>query len=153
MGYYSQVTITMYKNDLVELVRSAKENQSYAYDLIKYAKILTHSSDENVLTIHWNCVKWYNSEDITFIENFLHQDNVPYSFKSVGEDGATDEENNDDDWYLSDFTSVMHYIDIDGSEQEDDYIDTLISMTSPDISDEEVIEVTESEFMDVLDAS
>lgn len=153
MGYCSQVTLTLYKDDLINLVRSAKRESTYAYDLIKYAKAIVSETDEDVVTLHWDCVKWYNG-GVPFINSFLQSSSVQYVFKRVGEEnGDIEEEQNDDEWYLSDHTSIVCYIEIDGIEQDDWYIDRLATKAPDDIPDEKVVEVAESEFLDVLDAS
>lgn len=97
MGYYSEVAIAMWQDDLKEMfaLASSKDN---ALNLLKNAEI-RESGNKSV--IYWNSVKWYDGYDeVKFIRSFLKQNNKEYYFVRVGEEiGDIEEIDNIDDRY------------------------------------------------------
>lgn len=65
MGYRSEVALTLKKEDGLELIRQAKENEPVR-NLMSCANII----DQNeFITFHWISVKWYGSfEGVRFIK-------------------------------------------------------------------------------------
>ena len=96
MGYRSDVTITLYKQDFETLVRQASENTNGALDLIKYATLYKNEASD-IVTLFWNSVKWYDGyNDVDFIMSFIRNGDVQYHYLRVGEEsGDIEEENND----------------------------------------------------------
>ena len=82
MGYRSEVALTLKKEDGLELIRQAKENEPVR-NLMSCANII----DQNeFITFHWISVKWYGSfEGVRFITRF-YQNLEKYSFKRIGDD-------------------------------------------------------------------
>lgn len=83
MGYYSEVAIAMWQDDLKEMfaLASSKDN---ALNLLKNAEI-RESGNKSV--IYWISVKWYDGyDDVKFIRSFLEQNNKDYYFVRVGEE-------------------------------------------------------------------
>lgn len=97
MGYYSEVAIAMWQDDLKEMfaLASSKDN---ALNLLKNAEI-RESGNKSV--IYWNSVKWYDGyDDVKFIRSFLEQNNKEYYFVRVGEEiGDIEEIDNINDRY------------------------------------------------------
>lgn len=94
MGYRSEVALTLKKEDGLELIRQAKENEPVR-NLMSCANII----DQNeFITFHWKWVKWYGSfEEVRFITCF-YQNLEKYSFKRIGEDYNDIEEEWDGDY-------------------------------------------------------
>ncbi len=108
MGYYSDVGICMYKEDFVNMLNTAKEENEYAFAILRNARYqnnFNHKRKVIIATIEW--IKWY-TEGSGWIDNYLlHRlpEDVPYVFSKVGESSAElDGENvysdNDDDLYI-----------------------------------------------------
>lgn len=97
MGYYSEVAIAMWQDDLKEMfaLASSKDN---ALNLLKNAEI-RESGNKSV--IYWVSVKWYDGyDDVKFIRSFLEKNNKEYYFVRVGEEiGDIEEINNINDGY------------------------------------------------------
>lgn len=97
MGYYSEVAITMWQDDLKEMfaLASSKDN---ALNLLKDAEI-RESGNKSV--IYWDSVKWYDGyDDVKFIRSFLEKNNKEYYFVRVGEEiGDIEEIDNINDGY------------------------------------------------------
>ena len=155
MGYYSHVTLAMYENDFQSLVQKAQQENLNAFDLLKHANLY---KNEDIITISWECIKWYDGNGVvSFIESFMRS-GIQYSFKRVGEEsGDIHEEQEDDEWILSDTTRVECYIETDtdtiGDHQNtEDYISKCLSVTQPNEDDDSVEEVSEAELLDVIGA-
>lgn len=58
MGYYSEVAITLYKDDFETLVKRAAEECEHSLDLIRNATLYKDEDNETV-SMTWNSVKWY----------------------------------------------------------------------------------------------
>lgn len=103
MGYRSEVALTLKKEDGLELIRQAKENEPVR-NLMSCANII----DQNeFITFHWKWVKWYGSfEEVRFITRF-YQNLEKYSFKRIGEDyNDIEEEWDGDDDSISSKTQI-----------------------------------------------
>lgn len=152
MGYRSEVTLTMYKKDYEELLRQAiKERNNDVIDLIKYAGLYRKA---DVITMHWDWVKWYEEcPDIKFVMDFILLNNVPYSFKRVGEEtGDIEELSYDDEYDLTDATYVSCCIDLnDVGEMQDRnlYIDKIKTEIDK-IENAELEPVSEDELFAVI---
>ena len=80
MGYRSDVTITLYKQDFETLVRQASENTNGALDLIKYASLYKNEASD-IITLFWDSVKWYDDyNDVDFIMSFIRSGDVKYHY-------------------------------------------------------------------------
>lgn len=81
MGYRSEVALTLKKEDGLELIRQAKENEPVR-NLMSCANII----DQNeFITFHWISVMWDGSyERVRFITRF-YQNLEKYSFKRIGD--------------------------------------------------------------------
>lgn len=93
MGYRSEVALTLKKEDGLELIRQAKENEPVR-NLMSFANII----DQNeFITFHWISVMWDGSyERVRFITRF-YQNLEKYSFKRIGDDYNDIEEEWDGD--------------------------------------------------------
>lgn len=93
MGYRSEVALTLKKEDGLELIRQAKENEPVR-NLMSCANII----DQNeFITFHWISVMWDGSyERVRFITRF-YQNLEKYSFKRIGDDYNDIEEEWDGD--------------------------------------------------------
>lgn len=79
MGYYSQVSIGIYKSDFDKLVSLAHEDKDI-FEYLEWAdSILLHQDD--VVTMRWDCIKWYSSA----LEDFVRSTS-DYHFIRVGEE-------------------------------------------------------------------
>lgn len=152
MGYRSEVTLTMYEKDYKELLRQAiKERNNDVVDLIKYAGLYRKN---DVITMHWDWVKWYEEyPDIKFVMDFILLNDVHYSFKRVGEEtGDIEELSYDDEHDLTGATYVSCYIDLnDVGELQDRnlYIDK-IKAEIDEIENAELEPVSEDELFAVI---
>ena len=152
MGYRSEVTLTMYEKDYEELLRQAiKERNNDVVDFIKYAGLYRKA---DVITIHWDWVKWYEEyPDIKFIMDFIMSNDIHYSFKRVGEEAGDIEETGYDEGYdLTSATYVSCYIDLnDVGEMQDRnlYIDK-IKTELDEIENAELEPVSEDELLAVI---
>lgn len=129
MGYRSDVTITLYKQDFETLVRQASENANGALDLIKYASLYKNEASD-IVTLFWKSIKFYDGyNDVDFVTRYIQ--GISYSMKIIGEETTdiTEEYHNDSFGNLGDATYIERYIDInmdlDGDEQQTskEYID------------------------------
>lgn len=93
MGYRSEVALTLKKEDGLELIRQAKENEPVR-NFMSCANII----DQNeFITFHWISVMWDGSyEGVRFITRF-YQNLEKYSFKRIGDDYNDIEEGWDGD--------------------------------------------------------
>lgn len=93
MGYRSEAALTLKKEDGLELIRQAKENEPVR-NLMSCANII----DQNeFITFHWISVMWDGSyERVRFITRF-YQNLEKYSFKRIGDDYNDIEEEWDGD--------------------------------------------------------
>lgn len=157
MGYRSDVTITLYKQDFETLVRQASENTNGALDLIKYATLYKNEAG-NIVTLLWNSVKWYDGyNDVDFIMSFIRSGDVQYHYLRVGEEsGDIKEENNDDDWCLCESTYIEKYICVESAGDEvniESSVDEILKQTIPeDVDDDNIAEVSEAGLLDVISA-
>lgn len=157
MGYRSDVTITLYKQDFETLVRQASENTNGALDLIKYASLYKNEASD-IVTLFWNSVKWYDGyNDVDFIMSFIRSGDVQYHYLRVGEEsGDIEEENNDDDWCLCESTYIEQYICVESAGDEvniESSVDEILKQTIPeDVDDDNIAEVSEAELLDVISA-
>ena len=101
--------------------------------MLKHANLY---KNEDIVTVSWDSIKWYDGNGVvSFIESFMRS-GIQYSFKRVGEEsGDICEEQEDDDWILSDTTRVE-----------------CLSVTQPNEDDDSVEEVSEAELLDVIGA-
>lgn len=155
MGYRSEVSLTLYEDDYKDLVRKAK--QEGKLDLLRWGRLFrSESQGKGIITMYWDWVKWYESfADVTFIETYMRS-GIQYSFKRVGEEnGDIDEENNDDDWILSEATSVVCEINIDDAGNELDLNQYLASVDECDTendSDPSAQAVCAEDLMKIIDS-
>lgn len=156
MGYRSDVTITLYKQDFETLVRQASENTNGALDLIKYATLYKNEASD-IITLFWNSVKWYDGyNDVDFIMSFIRNGDVQYHYLRVGEEsGDIEEENNDDDWCLCESTYIEQYICVESAGDEaniESSVDEILKQTIQEDADDDIAEVSEAELLDVISA-
>ena len=115
MGYYSDVALTLRKEDAVELVRKAKVECESAYRTLSAAKIVDH--DEYV-SFMWYSIKWYHFDDVVFITNFCHECD-DYSLKRIGEEYSDiDEEMGGEDYDMADCCMIVRDFEIGSSKGE-----------------------------------
>lgn len=159
MGYYSEVAITLHKEDFETLVRRAAEESEDSLYLIRISTLYKDEDNETV-SMTWNSVKWYEGfRSVDFIMSFLRSNDVEYQFKRIGEEtGDIEEEYNDENFVLDDATSVCCYISMDAAGTEVDAeasVDDILQkkdITVEDISDDDIEEVSEAELLDVISA-
>lgn len=149
MGYRSDVSLTIYKNDFFKLIEKAKRESKGALELINYAELF---EAEEVYTLYWTSVKWYEGySDVDFIESFIDS-GIQYSYKRIGEDYSDIEERcNDDTWGLSDYTYIERVIDLSECGLAED-IKHYTSQKSPSENEADIEDVSQSDFNDILDA-
>lgn len=158
MGYRSDVTITMYKQDFETLVRQASEDTNGALDLIKYATLYNNEAS-NIVTLYWDCIKWYDGcdEDVNFIMSFIRS-NIQYHFIRIDEEaGDVEEENNDEHWMLCESTYIERYINVECAGNEVDVESSVNKILQDEIimtneANENIEEVSEAELFDVISA-
>lgn len=115
MGYYSDVALTLRKEDALELIKQAKENEKvwpYMY--------MAYIADQNeYVTFYWEWIKWYDDyEGIQFITAF-YRNLAEYSFKRIGEDNSDiEEEWNGDDDNIVYKVQIKRHFNIESSEQK-----------------------------------
>lgn len=159
MGYYSEVAITLYKDDFEALVKRAAEECEHSLNLIRNATLYKDEDNETV-SMTWNSVKWYEGfRSVDFIMSFIRSDDMEYQFKRIGEEtGDIEEEYNDENWVLGEATSVCCYISMEaaGTEVNSESLvnDILQKKDVPvdDIPDDDIEEVSEAELLDVISA-
>lgn len=127
MGYYSEVSITMFEDDFKGMIRNVfDEKRENVKELLNWADIFR--SDDNVITLYWGNIKWRPTlEEIRFIESYIHN-GIKYSFKRVGEEmGDVEKEDDDIDGDISDITAIRQYIEIPIASQLDTakYLDEI----------------------------
>ena len=107
MGYYSEVSLTIYENDYKKLLLAAKLRTDINIKnlLIKYSET---KRTNNIITILWHSIKWYPYfPEVEFIENYLRS-GIEYCFRKVGEDvGDIETRYNNDDWSLCEKTDII----------------------------------------------
>ena len=107
MGYYSDVAITLKREDMLCLFNEGMGYSDEVRSVLKYGKLTEPS--EGILTLYISCIKWYSAfESISFIENFINE-LEDYHFLRVGED-ANDNEERCGDGELSCDMSMYAYI-------------------------------------------
>ncbi len=122
MGYYSDVALTLRKEDALELIKQAKENEKvwpYMY--------MAYIADQNeYVTFCWEWIKWYDEfEGIQFITAFYHN-LAEYSFKRIGEEYSDiDEEMGGEDYDMADCCMIVRDLEI-GSSKGELTIDKLV---------------------------
>lgn len=154
MGYRSVVALALYENDYQEMLRRAiSENNESAMSLIRYG---TMYKTNNVITLYWTWVKWYESyDDVSFIMNFIRS-GIDYSFKRAGEEpGDVEEEYQDDGWVLGETTNIYSTIDLcDAGEQQslDSYINSIQEEVNKEEEkiEQEIEEVSQEELMKLI---
>lgn len=132
MGYYSNTTIVMYKDDFAEFIKKGlHDSQSDVDRFIKLGeyKRATIANNEYVVC-QWHNIKWYYGafEEIDFVMNYIDSlDNFLYC--RVGEDITDVEEQlKGDDYYMCDCIDV---------------IPTTINAYGEEISTEELLTIIE----------
>lgn len=154
MGYRSVVTLALYEKDYQEMIRKAiSEKNESAMSLIRYG---TMYKTENIVTLYWTWVKWYESyDDVAFIMSFIRS-GIDYNFKRAGEEpGDIEEEYEDDGWILGETTNAYSTIDLCnvGEEQSlDNYINSIQEEINrkEEKADKEIEEVSQEELMKLI---
>lgn len=160
MGYRSDVAITLYKKDFESLVKEAVGKTNYELDLIKNATLYeNNNADCNIITMVWNCVKWYDGyDDVDFIMSFIRSNDTQYHFIRIGEEaGDVEEESNDEDWILCESTYIERYINVECAGNEVEVESSVNKILQDEIimtneTDENIEEVSEAELFDVISA-
>jgi hypothetical protein len=115
MGYYSDVALTLRKEDATELVRKAKVECDSAYRTLSAARIVDH---DKYVSFMWYSIKWYHFDDVVFITNFCHECD-DYSLKRIGEeDSDIDEEMGGEDYDMADCCMIVRDFEIGSSKGE-----------------------------------
>jgi len=115
MGYYSDVALTLRKENALELIKQAKKNKTvwpYMY--------MAYIADQNkYVTFYWERIKWYDDyEGIQFITAF-YRNLAEYSFKRIGEDNSDiEEEWNGDNDNIVYKVQIKRHFNIESSELE-----------------------------------
>lgn len=154
MGYYSDVVITLYEADFETLVKRASEEETDAFDLIKYAT-LYEDKVNNLVSLFWRSVKWYEDfNDVEFIMSFIRGDDVQYQFRRIGEkSGDIEEESNDEDWTLGEVTCVECYISTEFAGDEVDTMSSVEKILQKKYvidADDDIEEVSEEDLLNVI---
>lgn len=152
MGYRSEVTLTIYEKDYKELLRQAiKGKNDDVISLIRYAGLYKKS---DIITLHWDWVKWYEEyPDIRFIMDFILSNDIPYSFKRVGENtGDIEELSYDDEYDFADATYVSCCIDLNdvGEMQDRNFYIDKIKTEADKIENAELEPVSEDELFAII---
>lgn len=154
MGYRSVVALALYENDYQDMLRKAiLENNESAMYLIRCCT--TYKMD-NVITLYWTWVKWYESyDDVSFVMNFIRS-GIDYNFKRAGEEpGDVEEEYQDDCWILGERTNIYSSIDLCdvGTEQSvDSYVNNIHKEidNNEEKLEQEIEEVSQEELMKLI---
>ena len=138
MGYRSEVSLTIFENDYKTMLKNAHSNEDIFDFLTKYPSLFRNG---DIVTIYWNCVKWYEEySDVGFVVDFMRS-GIKYRFVRVGEEnGDIEEESNDDDWEFAEIAYPVCSIAIDGSTEEDidGYLQTIdFTHNSDEVDSEE----------------
>ena len=120
MGYYSDIAISIRKEDFELLKEFDKENQNLM-ELLEVAEV---KESRGAVVIKWDSLKWYSElSEVQAIEEFLGKlsdEDKPYRFIRIGEDvddteieyNYGDEEKYGDIAYrVNDMIGVTRYID------------------------------------------
>lgn len=95
MGYYSDVAITLKKEDMMRLFKEAIEAGGNIADFVRYGTLI--DSGDGTMTLKYIGTKWYESfPDVSFVESFVHVCSC-YHFLRIGEDLCDVEELYGDD--------------------------------------------------------
>ena len=154
MGYYSEISLTIYEKDYLELLKRAKEQDQDILTFITKWCNRTYK-DNGIVTIYWNSVKWYEGyKDVDFVENFMRS-GIPYSFRRVGEsyDDVEEENGNDDDCCLQEITYVERYIEITSGEEldVDEYLNNINSDNDNcNEDDKEFEDISKDELLNII---
>ena len=156
MGYYSEVAITLYKEDFEALVEEAANRENVALNLIKNS-LLCENKKSNIITIYWNSIKWYeNYDDVRFIMSFIENNDTQYHFIRTGESsGDIEEESNDKCDVLCDSIYIETFINVENAGEEINAKSTVEKMLQNRIAaaneiDDALEGVTEDELFDVI---
>ena len=113
MGYCSEVAIVIKKEDYENHFKGVEQLK----DLLEIGKIITR---EDLVIIHWDWIKWYDSfPEIQLVNQILdymeNQENHPYSFTRIGEEDGDIETQyyaGKNEEYLCEYNYPVTYIDI-----------------------------------------
>lgn len=90
MSAWSTVALTLRKQDMLQLIREAKESNVEAFNLLREAELTEHG--EEYATLYWAGVPWFSweeSDGVAFVEAFYKPHSVQelreYCFLRVGE--------------------------------------------------------------------
>lgn len=110
MSYYSDITIEMTETDYKELGRRLA---ACKWSALEWTDIFKREDvDENIITMCWKNIKWYDEESIDIIQDFIKQ--VPCHYIRIGEETSDTEEifNMDWDYFYDSETEVKRKINI-----------------------------------------
>lgn len=151
MGYYSEVAIVLYKDDLKKLIEEAYLEQNHdVINLIKGAELYNDNDESGVVTLRWDYIKWYDSfPNIRFVMDFIQNEDRQYRFVRIGEEeGDIETQENDDKGVFYEYASACSYIELEGNTG---YIEDFIKETV-DSADSENSEsnISDEDFTNIL---
>lgn len=152
MGYYSEVAIVMYKENLKALIEEAQSKQNHdVIDLIKGAELYGNNGDDEngVATLRWDYVKWYDSfPNVRFIMDFIQGADRQYRFVRIGEeDGDIEIQENDERGRLYEYASPCSYIELEGNTE---YIEDFIKEINFVDSENSESNISDEDFANIL---
>lgn len=155
MGYYSRVVITLFENDYNSLVVKASQECPRALELIRGSQL---RYIDNIVTMYWGDVKWYQTfEDVNFIMHFI-ESGIKYNFKRIGEEACDiEEEYDDDDWELGEYTEITRdFIIFGDSVNSEEYIENALQNyreqqeANSNRNDEDIEDISEEELLKII---
>lgn len=82
MGYYSDVALTLKRNDMTNLVRQAKEDE----DVLALLDLAELYDQKECMTLVWRFIKWYDyNPSVRWIVNKIYEMD-DYLFLCIGEE-------------------------------------------------------------------
>lgn len=84
MSYYSQVGLCLEKKSFNELKKRLEK-----YDYMLKDGFCTITVFDDVVVCNWDCIKWYDFDEINIIKNFLSElseQEIDYSLVRIGEE-------------------------------------------------------------------
>ena len=121
MGYYSNTTIVMNKDDFAEFIKKGlHDSQSDVYRFIKFGEYKrTTIENKEYVVCQWHDVKWYEGDfrEIDFVMDYINSLDSFLSYRVGEEHNDVEERFRGDDYALYDCIDfIPSYVDAYGEE-------------------------------------
>lgn len=140
MGYYSEVAYAVYEKDFKELCDEiANKKLDDVKDMLSDAKIRRAEGEytsKEIVTIHWDCIKWYlDFNEVEYFKDFFTD--RPCYWCEIGEDyDDVHFGGNDDDGDLYDILDIVRYIQVNCGEEES--LDSFFKGGTPEVEESNI---------------